>query len=379
MQIQAIKTVQSNRVVYQITATFDQLEKILTNSVNDGSDILHQFQRPIERKRAEDFFEYLYWRLREKKHFTIPNLVGCFLSEDNYLIEYENGILSFPEIYRFSCVDGQHRLAGIKNLLENCPKETYHHVGITLIECPDLRARQQVFADINSNAKQASKAQSLEFDHSSEDVKLSKSVRDTVPIFSLLCERDLSKNQPTKKAIISLYVLHKLIHSSIEDLISIVSAHNHDYGVYYSAYWDAVSDVFYSWKLLTKVSQDNTIPQVIKDRKIWEVKRTTFAFSGVTLVALSKLFLDLMGLAISHRSKWLNAPDKREWLKAFFKEKLTKLETVDFCLEKENAYFKTGILRETFRKDGTAVISLSVPRNKVIAALHSDFINKIRM
>lgn len=369
MQIQAIKTISNGRAIYQCSVTFHELDSILAVSPDK------EYQRTLNLKRVESFFDYLYLRIKRKELYTIPNLIGCFLSEDSHLLDYNHGtfLLSFPEIYRFSCVDGQHRMAGIRQLLENIPDIKGHKIGLTLIEVPDRKHRQQVFSDINATPKPASRSQALEFDHATPSVQMAKRLRDAVPIFSLLSEKNKERNTPGMGAIINLNGLHQTVEQSLKFLHIIPISRVDDPLEYMIAYWAAISEVIYPWQLLLSLAKDGIDPKKVK-----EFKRTTFAFSGVAIQSLTELFCYRAENIHAKRHQWYkdSRNDRLSLLTKAFTAMLAPMAEVDFCLDADNDYLSKEILAIKKTGEEEAVI-LASPRSKVLQLLSSDFLTRV--
>lgn len=361
-----IPAISDNSGTYHCIVPFGALKSILAVSAD--------YQRALNQKRAEGFFEYVYWRLKNGQAYTIPNLIGCYLSEDAHLLEFDGSALCFPEIYRFSCVDGQHRIEGIRILLENCPEKASLTVGLTLFEAKDARERRQMFSDINATPKPVSRAQALEFDHVTPSVQIAKKLRDAVPIFSLPLEKTKERRStPGMGAVISLNGIHQIVEQSLESLYAVPISRVDDPAEYMIAYWASISQLLYPWKLLLSLSRDK-----LETKKVREFKRTTFAFSAATVQSLTALFCYCAKAIHAKRIQWYreNRTERLTLLTRTFTDMLAPMSDVDFCLDPDNGYLDKGILAIKKVGDAEAVIVAS-PRSTVLQLLSADFTSRI--
>ena len=158
----ASRGTQGGTVTYMITAPARALTRILASD-NHGST-LERSQREINQARVKKFYQYLVNAYKNKEPFIIPPLVGnC-----DAVIEFEEfgntnvGVARFPMDAVIKLFDGQHRAAG---LAEFC--RTYGEpisIPLMLTHNLPLKARQQLFSDINNNVSKPSAAINMAYD-----------------------------------------------------------------------------------------------------------------------------------------------------------------------------------------------------------------------
>ncbi len=369
MKITALPSKQSGRNVYHVVVKLSELDSVLTNSVNDGSDLIHQYQRPLIPKKVDQFCEYLRTRIKNKQPFTIPSLIGCFLPDDK--VTFENGQLTIPDGFKFSCPDGQHRLEGVKQLIEAYPNFVgEQETGITIFECSSFKDRQQMFSDINSNSKSVSKAQALEFNHTSGDANFAKNIRAKVTLFDDFCEKDLSKSNPTVKSLVTLYSISQLLPQPIDKLIDSQVTSSIQQQPYIVAFWNAVSEVITEWKVVLNHSQATSQDAEERFKLFKKQKKETFAYHSVTFKALNRIFLKLIPIAVKAKNNWWvkgKSEKSNENLKEWFKTKLKPLSDFNFYLVSDSPYLGT-ILREN---DKGKVLTIT-PATKAVTNLYTE-------
>jgi DNA sulfur modification protein DndB len=284
--IPAVATVQNKRKGYLCSFSYIELCKFF-QIIDEALPLDQRHQRQLSLKRTRQIGDYILQAIAKKQKYIIPPLVASLDSKDIHFEGESVGQLTF-DLGSASLLinDGQHRRKGIEFAIEENPDLESEQVGVFLIPDVNLKEAQQMFSDINQNAKPTGKSLNLLFDHRTGETSLSKSVRSRVKIFERFTE--LEKNSPPKD---KLFVFSKL-HGANMTLMEILWEYNVNYAnqiLYIANFWQCLENTLLDWKKVLDAPSETS-----GDRKklvglISQLKAESIAFHGVTLQALAKV------------------------------------------------------------------------------------------
>ncbi len=184
MTYPAVLSHQGGFAFYSFAVPFDHVSTLF-DLQNDLPEEL-KAQRKLKKSRVKRIAKYIE---DNNKSFVFPAITAaindspCFEQNGNVSI----GLLNIPS--KITVHDGQHRVAGIIEFLENyklkakhprlnkhylSKTDSYHYLPVILLYDSGLSRSQQIFCDINRNAVKPKKELIKTFDHRTrQDDKLS--------------------------------------------------------------------------------------------------------------------------------------------------------------------------------------------------------------
>lgn len=165
----AFMGVQSGRPYYIAAVPFRVLKRLINF---DTGNVLERSQRKTDPGRAKAIVRYLKRNRDRNNAYVLPPLVGN-IDAEGFEFKYEPGCNTFGHIYipmeaQLTLLDGQHRATSIIEALKDLPELSQDTISIQLYWSLSLKARQQAFSDINSNAKPVSRSLNLTYNHRDE-------------------------------------------------------------------------------------------------------------------------------------------------------------------------------------------------------------------
>lgn len=121
-------------------------------------------QRVVNQSHAKEITTYI---LENRSHYVLPAVVVSCDSKMAFedLGDTNVGMLKIPITAKMLINDGQHRRAAIEMALSQDETLANETIGVTLYEDRGLAASQQMFTDINANAKKVSTNLNALYDH----------------------------------------------------------------------------------------------------------------------------------------------------------------------------------------------------------------------
>ncbi|HHU3212878.1 TPA: DGQHR domain-containing protein [Escherichia coli] len=155
---------QGNQRIISVQVSFGALSRFL--ALDEVGHTLERSQRELNRRRATAFAEYVVNAVKSGSDYIIPPLIGNCDGELtlNLMNESFVGYVTIPMDATIRLFDGQHRQAGIRQIIDTLPDIRHHSVTIMLTENLPIETRQQFFADINGNASKPSAAINIAYD-----------------------------------------------------------------------------------------------------------------------------------------------------------------------------------------------------------------------
>ena len=162
----AVKGIQAGNEFYTAQIPFKYLVKLFRFD-EDTMPPEARAQRHLNERHARDIADYI---LENRHEYVLPAITASVSSE----MAFEGlqvsgagarvGVLHIPMDAVMLINDGQHRRRGIELALESMPMLGEETVCVTLFFDQGLKRSQQMFADINANAKKPSSSLSALYD-----------------------------------------------------------------------------------------------------------------------------------------------------------------------------------------------------------------------
>lgn len=155
---------QGKQRIITMQVSFGALSRFL--SLDNEGHTLERSQRELNRRRASAFADYVVGAVKSGTDYIIPPLIGNCDGELtlNLMNESFVGYVTIPMDAQIRLFDGQHRQAGIREVIDIMPDIRHHSVTVMLTENLPIETRQQFFADINGNASKPSAAINIAYD-----------------------------------------------------------------------------------------------------------------------------------------------------------------------------------------------------------------------
>ena len=167
-------------VYYSALVSFSEISKRLqyAQEISKGQKLSEEIQRDIKEERGEEIAEYIR---TQPEHFFNSLVVAVYdgepiwhaqeniSSSEKYLNDLDKetiesiGFLKFDGNEKLFAIDGQHRLAGIKSLLEDDPEDELKDEKMPVIFVSHantkkgLRRTRRLFTTLNKKAQSVSK------------------------------------------------------------------------------------------------------------------------------------------------------------------------------------------------------------------------------
>lgn len=155
---------QGGQRVVTLQVSFGALSRFLAN--DNFTHTLERSQRELNSRRASAFADYVLNAVKNETGYIIPPLIGNCDGELTFRLMAESlvGYVTIPMDAQIRLFDGQHRQAGIAEVLQRMPEIRDHSVSVMLTDNLPLNIRQQYFADINGNSSRPSAAINIAYD-----------------------------------------------------------------------------------------------------------------------------------------------------------------------------------------------------------------------
>jgi DNA sulfur modification protein DndB len=268
IRVPAIKGEQAGSVVFQCQLTLADVVRFLQLTSPD-LPIEDRYQRDLSETRAKRFGEYLEnnnHKSQKTRSFIIPALTASLdLKPEQIRFEQIHeaqpiGILAFPVSAQLILNDGQHRRRGIEIALENDESFASHTVGVMLIVDPGLKRAQQIFSDINKNAKPVSNSLSILFDARSPEAATTKNVVNKVSIFKRYTEKEKYTLSSASNKLFTYSNLHICINRMFDALQDKQQNALKNQAIIIK-YWELITKTIPQWK---QIDDRLAVPKDIK-------------------------------------------------------------------------------------------------------------------
>lgn len=185
----AMRGIQANSEYYACMIPLGILSKIF---VNDSSDALPEFraQRKLNEQRIPEIRDYI---LNNRDTYVFSALAASVdghiaflpMNDSKSIGELEIGINA-----TFLINDGQHRKAAIIKAIEVDESLANEMIAVVLYKDKGLERSQQMFADLNKHAVNASKSLNTLYDFSSPIALSTKQVVDQIPFLRKYTDKE---------------------------------------------------------------------------------------------------------------------------------------------------------------------------------------------
>ena len=286
--VSAVPIHQSGKSSYLCQFTMSELADLFKD--NDPKlPIEERHQRPRSERRSGEIADYILENYTKKSPFILPPIVASMDSE-KFVYNAGDGELTIDlESSRLLINDGQHRHRGIQIALNENGAIADQQVGVWIIPDVKLSHAQQIFSDINKNAKPSSKSLNLIFDHRNVDVALSKDIKNKVLLFQKFTETE--KGQATKGKLFVFVALHKancLLNEALVDKGIVGSAQV----PYIVAFWSVLSSIIPEWKFVADFVEEADGSDIAMQNlysQMEETKKATIAFHNGLIGCFGKI------------------------------------------------------------------------------------------
>jgi DNA sulfur modification protein DndB len=205
-------------------------------------------QRALSERRVPDIVHYLTDKDRD---WVFGSLTISYDGEVEY--DEKKRILYLDPATDFVVVDGQHRLAAIKRMLNNDPLMSDQSIGVMLLAFEDLQRNQQVFSDLNRTVQKTSRSLDILYDHDDPMTGVVKYVAQQVPLFRGRVEKNQTSLAVRSKYFITLSSLYDACRQLLGGERALEGLKDDDEAVNAAQelcvrYWTKLSEVIEPWR-----------------------------------------------------------------------------------------------------------------------------------
>lgn len=272
-QFPAIRGMQGNREYYTCIVPIPVLTKIFLFDEDDVPIELRS-QRTLSESRANQIRDYV---IENPNTYVFSALTASIDGDIQFVPVEERGILCdvgtlrAPIAARYLINDGQHRRAGLARALAENPELQDESVAVVFFMDTGLKRAQQIFSDINRNAKAPDPSITLAFDHRDPWANLTREVIKAVPFLRMYTQSEGGSIQKTSGKLL----LRKWVYDANKRLCESLPEQREDYCI---AFWSALVAHIPEW-------------QQIMNHKLaaFDVRMNYISGCAITVNALSRL------------------------------------------------------------------------------------------
>ena len=267
----AMRGMQANSEYYVCMIPLGVLSRIF---IEQDGDSLPEFraQRKLNESRIPEIRDYI---INNRDAYVFSALAASVDGNMNFKSSLESGIgeLEIDMGATFLINDGQHRKAAILKAIEVDESLKDETIAVVLYTDKGLERSQQMFADLNKHAVNASKSLNTLYDFNSPLALVSKRVVDEVPFFRKYTDKEkdnLGKFASKFFTLNTLYDANKRILKA--------SANETDAQQFVVDFWGVVARYMREWNEMDK-----------GDLSKKELRENYISTQGVTIHALGRL------------------------------------------------------------------------------------------
>ena len=160
---EAIRGSQASSEFYIAMCTLKAVSKLFTFQDADIPPA-HRAQRVLRKSRVPQIRDYI---LQNEKDYTFSSLTVSVDGRIDFEPAIKGGNLGIIRMSQDAAIlinDGQHRVAGIKEAINESPGLGRDKISVVFFQDPGLAKSQQMFADLNKNAVKPTKSLSILYD-----------------------------------------------------------------------------------------------------------------------------------------------------------------------------------------------------------------------
>ena len=255
----AIRGIQAGREFYVAMCHLKIIPKIFIFNDHDIPPEMRA-QRTLQESRIPAIKDYI---LNNPKNYIFSSLTASVdgkmkftpfasLGEDGKL-----GRLYINMNSRFLINDGQHRRKAIEEALKENPELGHEMISVVFFKDAELKSSQQMFSDLNKNAKKTTKSLNILYDHRDDFSKFIVSLVNEVDIFKerVELEKTTISNRSTK-----VFTLNGIADASLR-LLGLTKGKklSDDKKILVKEFWETVSKNMPEWQLILKGEMSSAI------------------------------------------------------------------------------------------------------------------------
>ena len=246
----AIRGIQAGREFYVAMCHLKIIPKIFIFNDHDIPPELRA-QRILQTARIPAIKDYI---LKNPHDYTFSSLTASVdgkmkftpfasLGKDGKL-----GRLYINMDSRFLINDGQHRRKAIEEALKERPELGHEMISVVFFRDIDLKRSQQMFSDLNKNAKKPTKSLNILYDHRDDFSKFIVNLTNDVEVFKerVELERTTISNRSTKA-----FTLNGLADATLR-LLGLTKGRklSKDEKIFVKEFWETISKNIPEWQLI---------------------------------------------------------------------------------------------------------------------------------
>lgn len=330
--VDCIRGYQSKNYFYSTILTYKELTSLFT-FIEDKSEIPpeQRAQREINKRSVKALVKYLY----SDNGYILPSIVaeleGSEFKFEPFTDKNQNNlagrlIISINEL--IEVLDGQHRLASIRQILEESSDFENEGINVVIYQYVNLKLSQQRFSDLNSKGQKVSTNLSRVYDERCPIADLTRSSIKNIEQLYRKTEMEFTSPKGDKLfCFIYFYQANKII----SDYLSKLKIPNLKIKSLINIYWKCVNEVMKDWQDVYNGRQTNA-----------EVKTFSISTHSITINALGIVG---RGILFDTNNSFGTQKYTKEEATIYIQKRLVGLSEIDFSKSNfpiENICLKRG-------------------------------------
>lgn len=267
----AMKGIQATNEYFVCMIPLGVLSKIF---IDESADTLPEFraQRKLNETRIPEIRDYI---LTKRDSYVFSALAASFDGDMKFssYMDSDIGAIEIDMSASFLINDGQHRKAAIINAIEHDPTLKEETIAVVLYKDKGLARSQQMFADLNKHAVNASKSLNTLYDFDDPIALITKQVVDQIPFFRKYTDKEKDNLGKFASKFFTLNTLsdatRRILKTSTNDELNCQ---------FVLDFWSTVSQNMREWNEMDK-----------GDLSKKDLRENYISTQGVTIHALGKL------------------------------------------------------------------------------------------
>lgn len=251
-------------------------------------------QRNLAPSRVNNLLRYI---LDNPKSYIVPAITVVINSDVKFdqgvrkADQSSLGILKIPVTANVYVVDGQHRCAAISEVVGYTDDYSDESIAIKFFINRDLKALQQMFADLNRHAAKPTKSIGILYEHREQYPRITKATIDRAEPFRGFVDEEKNTLTKTSGKLFTLNAIYDATAKYLLSKMTISGDEDAEFAVKISVeFWNIIDSLIPQWRL-------------VRENKLsaHEVREDFLHTQSVSLCAIGRVGNYLFR---SHRSEW---------------------------------------------------------------------------
>lgn len=242
----AMRGVMGGRVYYQTLIKLNAIPMMFKFTDWIGAMPEDREQRVLNKKRIPDIVSYI---VDNEDSYLFSSITASYKCDVDFKPVGEDGLgmLSMDlQDAQFVINDGQHRCAAIAEAIKDNPHLADESISVLLFDYQSRERVQQMFTDLNKNAKSTSKSLNILYDKRDHMSQVVLDVCNKVELFQGMVDKDAVSLPARSEKLFTLAALYDATEELLDgDLATLTQGAQVEKAI---DYWNTVAEVMPDWK-----------------------------------------------------------------------------------------------------------------------------------